>query len=96
MAQHLPEAVMIGQLAALCAMSPSHFSREFHAALGLPPHRYLMKMRLDKARDMVQAGRHAMADIAETCGFHDASHLSRTFTRHFGMPPARLRQQRGI
>ncbi|MYM31677.1 helix-turn-helix domain-containing protein [Duganella sp. CY15W] len=96
MEQHLSEDVTNQQLAGLCAMSPAHFSREFHAALGLPPHRYLMKMRLEKARAMLAAGGHAMADIADTCGFHDASHLSRTFTRHFGSPPARFRQQRGV
>ncbi len=96
MDQHLGEAVSNQQLADLCAMSPAHFSREFHAALGLPPHRYLMKMRLEKARDLLLAGGHAMADIADLCGFHDGSHFSRAFTRHFGAPPARFRQQRGL
>ncbi|GAB2842665.1 hypothetical protein GCM10027277_07360 [Pseudoduganella ginsengisoli] len=96
MEQHLPDAITNQQLADLCLMSSAHFSREFHAALGLPPHRYLMNMRLEKAREMVEAGGHAMADIADTCGFHDASHLSRTFARHYGMPPARFRQQRGV
>lgn len=96
MEQHLADGVTNMQLAALCTMSPAHFSREFHAALGLPPHRYLMKMRLDKARAMLAAGCHAVADIAEACGFHDASHLSRTFSRHFGAPPARFHRQRGF
>jgi AraC-like DNA-binding protein len=95
MSEHLAEEVSNQQLAALCAMSPSHFAREFHLALGLPPHRYLMKLRLEKARAMLLAGGHAVADIAEACGFHDSSHLSRSFTRHFGAPPARFRQQRG-
>lgn len=96
MEQHLSEAVTNQQLAELCAMSPSHFSREFHAALGLPPHRHLMKMRLEKARDMLLDACHALPDIADACGFHDASHLSRTFTRHFGAPPARFRRERGL
>jgi AraC family transcriptional regulator len=96
MEQHLAETITNQQLAELCAMSPAYFSREFHLALGLPPHRYLMKMRLERARDMVTAGCHAMADIADACGFHDASNLTRTFTRHFGAPPARFRRERGI
>jgi AraC family transcriptional regulator len=96
MEQNLPDAITNQQLAELCAMSPSHFSREFHLALGMPPHRYLMKMRLEKARDLVTAGRHAMADIADACGFHDASHFTRTFTRHFGAPPARFRREQSL
>lgn len=96
MEEHLADSITNQQLAALCAMSPAHFSREFHAALGLPPHRYLMKMRLDKARDLLAAGSHAVADIADACGFHDASHLSRTFSRQFGAPPARFQRQRGF
>jgi AraC-like DNA-binding protein len=96
MEQHLADGVTNQQLASLCAMSPAHFSREFHAALGLPPHRYLTKMRLEKARAMLAPGCHAMADIAEACGFHDASHLSRTFSRYFGAPPARFHRQRGF
>lgn len=96
MEQHLADGVTNQQLAGLCAMSSAHFSREFHAALGLPPHRYLMKLRLEKARAMLTVGHHAVADIAEACGFHDASHLSRTFSRHFGAPPARFHRQRGF
>ncbi|OEZ51717.1 helix-turn-helix domain-containing protein [Duganella sp. HH105] len=95
MGANLATGVSNRDLAALCGMSEAHFSREFHLALGLPPHRYLMKMRLEQARTMLLAGGRPMGDIAEACGFHDASHLSRTFSRHFGTPPARFRQQRG-
>ena len=43
------EQPSIAEMAALCEMSESHFSREFRAAMGLPPHQYLLKLRLEQA-----------------------------------------------
>ena len=95
MSKHLTAGISNRELATLCCMSEAHFSREFHLALGMPPHRYLMKLRLERARTMLLAGNHTVADIADACGFHDISHFSRIFSRHFGTSPARFRHQCG-
>lgn len=96
MAEHLTEDVSIPFLAELCGMSSSHFSREFHRALGLPPHRHMLKLRLERARAALLADDVRVVDIAYACGFHDASHFSRSFTQHYGVPPATYRRQRRI
>lgn len=90
---HLAENVPIATLADLCAMSESHFSREFHRSVGLPPHQFVMKLRLERAREALLEGDQPVADIAVECGFNNASHFSRTFALRFGMPPATYRRE---
>jgi AraC family transcriptional regulator len=90
---HLAEDVSIAALAELCAMSESHFSREFRRSVGLPPHQYVLKLRLERARDALQATDDAIVDIAGECGFNNASHFSRAFALRYGMPPASFRRE---
>ncbi|MBT9459278.1 MAG: helix-turn-helix transcriptional regulator [Burkholderiaceae bacterium] len=84
--------IAIPEMAALCAMSESHFSRAFHAAAGLPPHQYAMKRRLERACAALTGTEDRIIDIALDLGFSTASHFSRAFARRYGMPPARYRQ----
>lgn len=89
---NLARELAIAEMAALCSMSESHFSREFHAAAGLPPHQYAMKRRLDQACVLLTSTESRMIDIALDLGFSSASHFARAFAARFGMPPARYRQ----
>lgn len=79
------------ELAALCHMSEAHFSREFRRAMGLPPHQYSMKLRLEHACQILISEETRIVDIAYECGFNNASHFSRSFASHYGMPPALFR-----
>ena len=87
------EAVPNAELADLCGMSPAHFSREFRRAVGLPPHQYMMKLRLERAREALLAHDARVLDVAQDCGFSDASHFSRAFSGQYGMSPATFRSQ---
>ncbi|MCH7343463.1 AraC family transcriptional regulator [Pelomonas sp. CA6] len=85
----------ISEMAQLCAMSDSHFSREFRAAMGLPPHQYVMKLRLERACELLRGSEAKLVDIALELGFTSASHFSRAFAQRYGQPPASYRRQRG-
>lgn len=80
-------------LAALCGMSPAHFSREFHRAVGLPPHKFIVKCRLDRAAKMLVEGNTGILEIGQDCGFASASHFSRVFSAHFGLSPNAFRDR---
>lgn len=82
------------ELAALCGMSAAHFSREFHRAVGVPPHRYVLNRRLEQACAALAGGEARIVDIAEELGFHSASHLTRAFTAQYGLSPAAWRTRR--
>ncbi|BCQ27345.1 helix-turn-helix domain-containing protein (plasmid) [Caballeronia sp. NK8] len=65
-------------------------SRDFRKFYGTSPYRYLTMRRLDLARRLMLTGA-PLADIAAHAGFADQSHMTRQFTRAFGIPPARWR-----
>jgi len=94
MAEHIDTITANAELAAICNMSEAHFSREFKRAMGLPPHQYIMKLRLEQACLALANQETRILDIAYACGFNNASHFSRSFTAHFGIPPAVYRLQR--
>ncbi len=80
------------ELARAAGMSLFHFTRVFAELTGLPPHRYLLKTRLDAAAAMLRQGR----SVTETCyaaGFNELSHFTRSFKRTHGKSPSALRRQ---
>jgi AraC-like DNA-binding protein len=81
------------QLARDTGLSRYQLIRAFNRELGLPPHAYLLQRRLALARRLIHAGR-KLADVALAAGFHDQSHLTRCFTRQFGVAPKRYAARR--
>ena len=65
-------------------------ARNFRAYLGTSPHRYVVMRRLDRARALMREGA-SLADAATASGFADQSHMTRHFTRAYGITPARWR-----
>lgn len=68
---------------------PTHLIRSFRKAFGLPPHAYLIGLRVAKARRLLLAGMRP-AEAALAAGFYDQAHLTRHFGRHVGISPARF------
>jgi AraC-like DNA-binding protein len=75
--------------------SPSHLTRCFTRAFGIPPHRYLVSWRIGLARGLLLDGS-PPAQAAVDAGFHDQAHLTRHFRRHVGTTPARYVSGRGV
>lgn len=92
-AEQLHRTISNAELAARCGMSESHFAREFHRSVGLPPHRFVTRLRLQRAQALLRQGREPLARIADACGFKSASHLSRVFAQHIGQPPSAWRAE---
>jgi AraC family transcriptional regulator len=88
---NLAEALSLGQLAGLCALSEYHFARMFRESFGLPPHQYLLARRMNRARDLLRSTRMAFGEVALECGFASASHFSNTFKTATGATPKAYR-----
>jgi AraC-like DNA-binding protein len=73
------------------AASRFQLSRDFRAAFGLPPHAYLVQLRLAEARRRLASGE-TPATAAAAAGFADQSHLGRWFRRAYRMTPAAYRR----
>lgn len=85
----------LAELAALCGLSRSYFIRAFKHTTGLPPHRWLLRQRVKRAKELLQWSKMPIAEIATACGFADQSHLTRVFSRAFRISPALWRRQWG-
>jgi AraC-like DNA-binding protein len=88
---HLDTALELHKLAALVGMSPSHFTRSFHKAFGLTPHRYVIQCRILRARELLASTQLPLTEIALTVGFADQSHFCRRFTEGVGVTPGAFR-----
>ncbi|WP_157140512.1 helix-turn-helix domain-containing protein, partial [Achromobacter xylosoxidans] len=62
--------------------------RAFHRATGMTPHAYQVQRRLLLARHLLRQGM-ALADTAAAAGFSDQSHMTRLFSRAYGLSPGR-------
>jgi AraC family transcriptional regulator len=77
----------VEDLARAAGMSSSHFSRQFRAAVGSSPYRYLLRRRIERARDLILSGPHRLSEVALAVGFADQAHLSRAFKQLLGVSP---------
>jgi AraC family transcriptional regulator len=85
--EHIEDPLTVGQMAAQVGLSAAHFSREFKRSTGSTPWDYVVRMRLDGARDALLEGG-CVARVASQFGFADQSHLARLFKLHFGLSPS--------
>lgn len=90
--ENLGEEVCLETMAASIGLSPSHLSRAFKAETGLSPYAYVLKMRTERAKQMMRSGKTGLAEIALACGFASQSHFTDAFRRATGTPPARWRR----
>jgi AraC-like DNA-binding protein len=80
--------VTLDELAAAAGTAKFQLVRRFKAAVGVPPHRYQIALRVNLARRLLEQGESA-TDAAALAGFTDQSHLSRHFRQRLGLTPAR-------
>ncbi|MEP7039304.1 MAG: AraC family transcriptional regulator [Acidobacteriota bacterium] len=90
MQERLTESVSLAELAAVADLSSHYFIRQFRTATGLPPYRYFVKLRLEKAKELIETGNLSLSEIAHSTGFSDQPHLTRHFQKHFGLSPGQF------
>lgn len=87
-ARSLSDALIAEQL----GLSTSHFRFLFKEATGQPFHRYLIALRLEKAKQLLLERELPISVVARAVGFAGLSHFSRAFTQRFGVSPTNLRR----
>ncbi len=74
-------------------LSPFHFIRIFREKTGLSPHQYLLKLRIDKASELLLSRIYSVSETARICGFINLSHFSKTFRQMTGRSPMDFRNR---
>jgi AraC-like DNA-binding protein len=85
--------IQINDLVHLTGICRTQFLRRFKATLGVTPHQLVIEMRLQKAKELLADRGLSVAEIAEQCGFSDATHLATTFRRLLKSSPRAWRAQ---
>jgi AraC family transcriptional regulator len=85
--EHLVGDVSLEEVAGLTKLSLSRFARGFKASTGLPPYKWLLKERIQRAQVLMAATATPIADIATMVGFADQSHFTKAFRRVTGTTP---------
>ena len=83
----------VRRLANVSGVSPAHFARSFRDAFGLPPHRYLLTRRIERAKALLRDSDLSITDIAFQTGWDSLGTFGRTFRDITGESPGSLRRR---
>lgn len=89
--QNLDKAVDLDGLASYVGLSRFHFTREFKASFGVPPHKYLLNLRIQRASELLRTTKSPITDIALDVGFSCSSDFSRAFKQILNCSPREFR-----
>lgn len=82
----------LAEIAAEFGYSPGHFARAFKISTGLPPHQWLLRQRVDAAKQLMTGRDLPLTEIAILAGFANQSHFTRVFSAVVGVSPAAWRR----
>lgn len=84
--------ISIKQLASNVSLSPSYFIKMFKKVANVTPTEYLISIRISNAKQLLSESNLSVAQIAEMCGFNDASYFSYYFKKTFGITPREYKE----
>lgn len=91
--QHYTEPITLEELAEMCHLSKTYFISSFKRVIGQTPYDYLLRLRIAKAKMLLETTDYAIKEVADMCGFQKTN----TFTSHFRtvahMTPSEYREQ---
>lgn len=90
--ENLQADLSLHDLAQLVQMDEYRFTRWFKQSTGLPPHRYVLRRRIELAKSLLRNPRLPLSEVALRCGFGDQSHFSNTFHRMTNVSPGAYRK----
>lgn len=82
----------VERLARSVGLGRSSFAARFTERMGRSPMEAVAQARMDQAAALLRQGRLKVAEISELCGYGSEAAFTRRFTRHFGLPPSRMRE----
>jgi transcriptional regulator GlxA family with amidase domain len=82
---NIDQRISVEALARLAKLSVCHFVRAFKQSVGLTPHDYLIRRRVERTMELLAGTDMLLSEIAAAAGFADHSHCARRFRQHVGM-----------
>jgi AraC family transcriptional regulator len=89
--EHLDQNLTLAEIAEAVRMSPNYFASLFKQYTGLTPHQYVMKCRIEKAKQLLHHQQLTLVEICQEVGFTSQSHFTRVFRQHAKTTPKAYR-----
>ena len=93
MEQNYQRELSVEEIADVCKLNRSYFSKLFKENMGCPPQEFLIRLRLAKATEFMKTSGASIGDISVLCGYPNQLHFSRAFKKRYGMSPREWRNQ---
>ncbi len=87
MESNIEEPIELDELASFVNVSRRQLERLFHRYLNCTPSRYYLKLRLDRARQLLKQTTLSIIEVSSACGFVSTPHFSRCYRKHIGFSP---------
>jgi AraC-like DNA-binding protein len=92
-AAHLGEPIGLADIAASTGLTRMHFAAQFKAATGMRPHEYLLRQRIERAKELLAGSQTPLAEVALEVGFKAQAHFTTVFARIVGETPNAWRRE---
>jgi AraC family transcriptional regulator len=89
----IEDELTLCEMAQAVQLSTAHFSRMFRESTGESPHRFVLRHRVERAKEMLRAAETRVLDVAVACGFKTQQHFARAFRQMCGVTPTEYRQE---
>jgi AraC family transcriptional regulator len=90
---HLDEKLSLDAIATELNLSVHYFCEIFTQSTGMPPCKYVLQQRVERAKQLLKQSDQPLTEIALDCGFANQSHFSRHFTKLAGIAPKKYRDR---
>lgn len=87
------QSIHVEELAKMAGVSKRQLDRRFIRLFNANPNQYLQRIRVNAARELLETSDQTIADIAQSCGFYDHSHFTRTFKQVMACTPFAYRKR---
>lgn len=88
----MEQKISLDALAEVACLPVFSFSRAFKKAMGMPPYKHVMNLRIAEARTLIATSNFSLSEIAYRCGFSSQSHMTDVFRARVGTSPGQLRK----
>lgn len=89
--ERFTQPIGIRDLASEVRMSQFHFARMFKEAMGDPPHEYITRVRMERAKHLLRASDLPLREVATSVGYQTQAHFTGVFHKRVGVTPRTFR-----
>src|SRR5258708_2613645 len=89
----IEDELSLDEMAESVGLSTAHFAQMFRKSTGESPHQFVLRHRVERAKEMLRATEERVLDVAVACGFKTQQHFARVFRQMCGVSPTEYRQE---